>query len=243
MCQNIHDRYFVAYFDFLGFREYVKENPLSFTVSDYKEVLKSIKEKEGIYFDVDKIICSWFSDTFLFCAKADTDEFERAFGNIQLLSSSFFKEMIFKQIPLRGALTVGEFYPEPKRNIFLGKALIKAYDYAENQNWLGFVLTTEIITLLKKYECNEEIGLCERTYKEYKVPYKESKTRRLLAYRLDKFNRNGSNMDARDYWLWDALVQMEHTAPKKAKVKYQKTKEFMLESCPRLKTLVDEEDK
>ncbi len=240
MCQNDKlGQYFVAYFDFLGFEKYVEDNSLNYIVNEYKDVLKSIKEKEGIYFDI--ITCTWFSDTFLFYAKANSDEFERAFGQIQCLSTSFFREMIFNLKPLRGALTIGEFYAEPEHNIFLGEALIKAYKYAENQNWLGFVLTPEIITLLKKYECDKEIGFCEHTYKKYEVPYKEN-NKRLLAWRLDKFNRNGSDMDAKDYWLWDAVVKMEHTAPEKAKVKYKNTKKFILESCPRLKKLVDKEN-
>ncbi len=240
MRQNIHEQYFVAYFDFLGFKEYVKKNPLNLIVSNYKAVLKRIKKKEGIYFDVDKIICQWFSDTFLFCAKANSDQFEQTFFQMQALSMAFFKEMISKHIPLKGALTVGEFYTEPEHGIFLGEALIKAYEYAENQNWLGFVLTPEILTLLEQNKREKEISFCKRHYVEYEVPYKKNTKRRLLAYRLDKFNKGINIKKIGDYNLWRALVQMEHTAPKKAKVKYQNTKEFMLESCALLKTLVGE---
>ena len=39
-----------------------------------------------------------------------------------------------------------------------------------------------------------------------------------------------------------ALVQMEHTAPKEAKVKYENTKKFMLKNCPPLKKLFDKEN-
>ena len=244
MCQNINEQYFVAYFDFLGFKEYVKDNPLNFMVSDYKNILKKIESEKEIYFDSDTIICHWFSDTFLFCAKLDQDNFEKVFCQIQTASMEFFEEMMCSNnpIPLRGALTVGEFYTEPEHDIFLGEALIKAYEYAENIDWLGFVLTPEILTLLKQDKRENEINFCNRHYVEHEVPYKENKKKekptRLLALRLDQFNQDGGNVRL----FWDRLGQMEGTAPKKAKVKYQNTQEFMLKNCPQLKKLIDKEN-
>ncbi len=41
----------------------------------------------------------------------------------------------------RGALGTGQFYADKQNNIFLGSALIDAYEYAEKQDWIGFVVT------------------------------------------------------------------------------------------------------
>jgi len=44
---------------------------------------------------------------------------------------------------------VGELYTQKKKNIFLGRALIDAYEYGEKQNWLGFILTPKVYERLK----------------------------------------------------------------------------------------------
>ncbi len=242
MYQDTYDQYFVAYFDFLGFKEYVKNTSLASVLFLYRDAIKNIYRKTGGYYDPDTMIYQWFSDTFLFCVKLEQDDVEKPFMDIYRLSTTFFRDMICKGIPLRGALTLGGCYADTEHDIFLGEAIIEAYDYAENQNWIGFVLTPEILPLLEQHKCEELIGLVGRTYAEYEVPYRGDEKRKLLAWRLDKYNKNTNIKTTGDYYLWNALVQMEQEAPEEARGKYDNTKKFMLKNCPPLKKLFDKEN-
>ena len=57
--------------------------------------------------------------------------------------------LILKEIPVRGSLSIGDLYTLQRKNIFIGKALIDAYEYGEKQNWLGFILTPSVHAHLK----------------------------------------------------------------------------------------------
>lgn len=231
------DEYLVAYFDILGFKKYVERNRLYSVVSEYKRILQEIQNSSKPRSDLKGFSYHWFSDTFLFLFRLEEENFKCSFDYMMYLSKSFFHKMTLKRQSLRGAFTLGELYAEPKNNIFLGQALIEAHDYAENQDWLGFVLTPTIIERLKKLSCNSY----ERYFVQYKVPYKENKSRNLFALRLDKFNSGVNPRNSRSYDLWPILSIMERNAPKKAWVKYENTKTFMLNNCQPLRDIVQRE--
>jgi hypothetical protein len=81
-----------------------------------------------------------FSDTFILYAAGGSDD---SFLILDSATRTFFTEMVLKRIPLRGALTYGHLYADRAKGIFLGPALIEAYEYAERQNWIGFILTPQ----------------------------------------------------------------------------------------------------
>jgi hypothetical protein len=48
------------------------------------------------------------------------------------------------EMPLRGGIAFGEVYSNPMLNIFLGKALTKAYDLEQSQKWIGVAIDSSV---------------------------------------------------------------------------------------------------
>jgi len=68
-------------------------------------------------------------------------------------------------------MSVGDFYADPKNNIYFGRALIEAYTYGENQDWIGLLLTPSAIEKISQYEIDTKNLL---NYANMKVPYKKN---------------------------------------------------------------------
>jgi len=148
----------IAYFDLLGFTNLVRDKLLEEVLSIYEDAVNALKEsiydleptqvadkdisvKKKIELNRHGISYTWFSDSFIIFSRGDSDkEFER----IESTSRKFFQKLILRKIPVRGALTLGPLYTQQEKNVFIGKALIDAYEYGEKQNWLGFVLTPRV---------------------------------------------------------------------------------------------------
>ena len=135
-----------AYFDLLGFKNKVLNHELGHVLPLYEQVLVNIKNSVG-NLEVKGISYSWFSDTFIVFSRGSTEE---EFHVIEKIASDFFGKLIIQGIPVRGSLTYGELYSQKQKNIFLGKALIDAYEYGERQQWLGFILTPMVYDYFNK---------------------------------------------------------------------------------------------
>lgn len=198
----INGNCWVAYFDILGFenqvldfqKQYGSGNLDVFVKNYYEEILEYIEsqlkkqtEFMPVRFDY---VCS--SDTFLFFAP---DASKDSYLTMDSIGRHFFVGMIWKRIPFRGALTIGDFYADKEKNIFVGQGLIDAYKYAEKQDWIGYVLTPKVYE--KLFETN--LDLRRRSdYVEYDVPIKRKETvngivqikkcrEKLFAHRINKY--------------------------------------------------------
>jgi hypothetical protein len=180
----------VAYFDVLGFRDLVlrfdyPEYPHcygAFVRAIYGHMLESVQK----WAYETRLFCAWFSDTFLLYTPVDS---YGSFAAIAGSASSACSTLVIRHYPVRGALGTGRLYADRERNIFVGSALINAYEYGEKQDWIGFAITPEAN---KKF--NDRVrarGGVKKTpwtccdYYEYDVPIKEtngkSSTERLWA--------------------------------------------------------------
>jgi hypothetical protein len=104
------------------------------------------------------------SDTILIYSEDDTEE---SFGQIVngayvLLQSSFLNSLSFEMkngvthinssrifLPLRGAISHGEFYADSARDIYFGKAFLDAMRWEKEQNWIGAILTPDCVKFFK----------------------------------------------------------------------------------------------
>jgi len=243
----------IAYFDILGFRNVVENLDANGVLDSYKEVLKDIRQ----YSDVR---LKFFSDSFIFYTENDS---EVSFGHMISASTTFFRGMFEKNIPLRGCLTVGQFYVDEKEGVFFGRALIEGYDWAEGQNWIGFVLSEEAENKLGSFQTNYGTFLdilIPYNFLKYEVPYKKGIKRNLLVYNLNiNSDINAPEAKREECRLWNDLISMEGTAKthleekirkkgitglKKCMeyrniiVKYKNTKDFLLCVYPTLKERV-----
>jgi hypothetical protein len=125
-------RKWLAYFDLLGTVEASSNvEPL---FSDYQDCINLAKY---IADQVKNVEVAWFSDTFLLYAPDDS---KKAFNSINIAARWFFDELIYNELPVRGALVCDEFYADKANSIYLGNALAQAHRWAEGFNWIGLVL-------------------------------------------------------------------------------------------------------
>ncbi|MBN2128498.1 MAG: hypothetical protein JW741_03345, partial [Sedimentisphaerales bacterium] len=170
----------LAWFDLLGFKEkthiYADRqygngiDGLSILAGEYIEKALGAIEEELSYqkrFQRAPLYHAHFSDTFVLYAPGDS---RNSFLTMDSAAGTFFTKMVYANMPLRGALTWGRFYVDRPRDILMGPALIKAYEYAEKQDWIGYALTPQAVERLSKVEPPIKLPCC--TYAEWEVPVK-----------------------------------------------------------------------
>ena len=203
----------VAYFDLLGFGKYVKNHELNEIVNFYdiirqnmRQIITGYKEKRGIKY-------SHFSDSFLMYSKTDS---MTSFDLIDKAAKFFFTRLIEKKIPLRGAITVGEFYTHEHKNVFLGKALVDVVRYADCQDWVGFILTPMAESKISKNNYPLQ------NYIKCNIPLNSKRKNALSCFAFDMVKMdNGNNI------LFDKIVKMKDKAPKKYREKYKNSENFI----------------
>lgn len=205
-----------SYFDLLGFSRLVREHIIEYVLPLYEEVLETIAEKAGPK-EKHGISYSWFSDTFIVYTKSDS---LKDFGHIEQASRLFFQKLIIREIPVRGAMTIGKLYTNKVKNIFLGEALIDAYEYAEDQDWLGFILTPSIYHKLKNGPFDLSQRLHYRRVENSRI-FKNKNRDNVYAFAFNNGALNGRNA------FIDAIQSMKRQAGEAHIQKYRNTEQFI----------------
>ena len=130
-----------CYLDLLGFTIQVQSGRIEDVMVDYEDAIGDLRRSKSSTY-AKTVMHSWFSDTFIIYSTGDSPAL---FAAVEQVGRLFFQRLIMRGVPVRGSLTHGSLYSQAKRNVFVGPALIDAYYHAENQNWLGFVLTPKAI--------------------------------------------------------------------------------------------------
>ena len=194
-CQAIR---WVSYLDLLGFTEIIRMKGWIYVFSHYAQALEHFIQ--DLDFDL-RIEKTWFSDTFLLYSPDNTDS---SFTAIESITRWFVNSLIFDGIPVRGAMACGDFYADKENSMFFGQALVEAYNYGENQDWIGFVLSPSAVNRMS------EIGLPphERlNYAYWQIPYKN--TDNTLPESLPAYIIGGATeINNRNPYL-DKLVEMK----------------------------------
>ena len=205
-----------AYFDLLGFANLVRTHKIEHVLPLYAEVLATITQKaesrrsKGISY-------TWFSDTFIIFTRGSS---EKEFSLIEQVSRLFFQKLILSQIPVRGALTVGLLYTQQQKNIFLGEALIDAYEYGEKQDWLGFLLTPSA------YQHLEGTSLHLERRAHYRVVDIEGVIKHPQSQNVFAFAFNNGWVNGKNPYL-QAVQSMKRKAGEAFQTKYLHTEEFI----------------
>lgn len=205
-----------AYFDLLGFSELVRTSEIHSVLPTYEKALEVIKEKanpkkaKGIGY-------SWFSDTFIIFTKGNSLE---DFGLIEQTSRLFFQRLILHEIPVRGALSFGDLYTQQEKNIFLGEALMDAYEYGEKQNWLNFVIAPSAYDALAKLSFPME----ERA--DYRLVIKKGVITHPNNENVWAYAFNNGTVNIQNSFL-KALLAMREKSPPEVHDIYDNTIEFI----------------
>ncbi|MCD4831868.1 MAG: hypothetical protein K8R02_08730 [Anaerohalosphaeraceae bacterium] len=204
--QIIDGNRWVTHFDILGFKSRVESMAKDRLNDTQTSCIAEICEKALEECEKNKDICKFifFSDSFIFYTD---DASQDSFKTIELVSAMFFHEMFHERIPMRGCLSTGRFYTDEEKRIFFGPAHIDAYELAEGQNWIGFVLSEKTKEKLASFERTGFKSNHNLRFLEYEVPYKKDPCeRKLLTYNLKLLSKPSS------YQLLDALDNMKHIA-------------------------------
>lgn len=205
-----------SYFDLLGFANLVRTNEIHNVLPIYEKVLEAIEEKANLK-KTKGISYSWFSDTFILFTKGSSLE---EFSLIEQASRLFFQKLILHEIPVRGALSFGDLYTQQEKNVFLGEALMDAYEYGEKQNWLNFVIAPSACNALEKqnFPMNERAHY--RQVRESSV-ITHPNTENVWAYAFNNGSVNNKNP------FLKALVSMKENSPIEVQDKYINTIQFI----------------
>jgi hypothetical protein len=211
---NYSCRWF-CYLDILGFSRLVESEGINGILASYEKALRHA-ERGASRGKRDGISYSWFSDTFILYSSKDTAE---DFARVESAGRVFFQTLIQARIPVRGAISCGEFYSQKERNVFIGRALIDSHCYGEKQRWLGFVLTPSAVARMS------DLGLDVRKRAFYKpVPagvFEPPLPGPVWAYAFNNAAVNGESP------FPGALMEMRQAAPQDARAKYKRTLRFI----------------
>lgn len=187
--ENNYSRRWLAYFDLLGTRHLIESQNIRKVFSVYDNAINEAKRRSQYHQQVTPI---WFSDTFVFYSEDDSGE---AFASIDAVSRWFVYFLIQDSIPVRGAISCGEFYADRHYSLYFGPPLVEAYEYGEAQDWIGFLLTPSAVIQIDSLN----IPSAERyNYCYWQIPFKSGKIstkEQLPACILGQWNiTNGENL-------------------------------------------------
>jgi hypothetical protein len=211
-------RRWLGYFDLLGTRTKIESGGYLQVFDVYAKALEKSKQWKANSPSIQHVC---FSDTFLIYSSTDSAQ---DFALIDQVARWFIYELIVAKIPVRGAISCGDFYSDCEQNLYFGKALIEAYEYGEAQDWLGFLLTPSAVLQLDKVglPANERLS-----YAYWHIPFKDGRghglTNELPACILGGWvTINGENLCAK------AIAEMKERITDQGHLKkYSNTLEFI----------------
>lgn len=154
---------FIAYFDLMGFKDFVYRNShdeVKKTVDFVCNIVKTIDSiglkilngktsKAPNSFSEVAVRAVVFSDSVIFISNSNTIHDAR---EIIFVSGYFLCKLFDKSIPVKGALAYGTFTADFEKSSFFGRPLIDAFLLAEETYFYGAVLHHTFETYWKKID-------------------------------------------------------------------------------------------
>lgn len=145
------DKHFIAVCDILGFRSLVMTRGLEDLMASELSWFRRLLAFSVVHGDVPdlppelsvlrnqgKVGFAWFSDTILVYALDDDDLSCRKV--LETVGWLLFTTMT-SSTRIRAGIAYGEFYADPTNELYVGPALVEAYELEQAQAWAGAVLT------------------------------------------------------------------------------------------------------
>lgn len=181
-----HDGW-IASFDILGFKGLANVEKHEFKArlsqSVHNEAVEKLQSSCGSFKEMN-VGCLWFSDTFVIFSLDDSG---KCYALIQQAAKRFFEECLYARIPLRGAISVGSIIRSQDNRVLMGRAFVDAYQYGEDQDWIGLLLTPMAV---------KKIRLCglfpeRHDFVFWKaIPMRKYDRADVMAYRLQRGSAN-----------------------------------------------------
>jgi hypothetical protein len=217
-------RAWVAYFDILGFKEELKRTRqnisyLGLLQCKIDEIIEDLQAQVTEFKNVD---CLFYADTFIFYSKSNEN---RNYAGIVHVATHFIERCLGKGIPLRGAISFGNIAVGYDKRCLIGEAFLESHLYAEDQNWLGLILTPSASRQVKEIAREENTGLdpVHHGFINRDIPLQKYSIfdDEIYAY---TFCRGIANFPCPHL---EKLREMKKQSPEFAKVKYENTIKFI----------------
>ncbi len=165
---------FIAYFDIMGFKDFIYRNShkkvskimdeivkVVSEIKDYEsELLKSPIDKRNKTFLEGKVVLPViFSDSIIFISESDT---QYDLHKILLVSSFFLAQSICSSIPVKGAISHGLFTADFEKSKFFGQPLIDAFLLADEAQFYGVIVHNSVEARFNKRGTPEYEDLIKR---------------------------------------------------------------------------------
>lgn len=194
---------FFGFFDILGYKNLIENNELNDLIQIFDEIILNVEkeavtisglDKEQMFIFQPKVETRVFSDTIILYQTEPKQLFFPTAPSVLLKSSLLLRFAFERGIPIRGAISYGEYYIHENR--FLGKPILETHEEERSQKWSGAILCKsaeeKIETLLEgannKYINFRGINMnpkswlkysLEHILHRYSVPMKKGRTLRL----------------------------------------------------------------
>jgi len=186
---------------------------------DFDPPPKNLKDLRRIC----KIGVAWFSDTVLLFTKEDTDE--QVVELINCVGYLISDNMKFKETRLRAGVAYGEAMMDYKNDIYLGKALIEAYELEQKQKWAGGAITKSAERRIMPIQ-NE---LIHNWLIKYDVPIEDNESAKLYAINWTKKPKHQKFIRWKDGR--EQPTPEEELAKKDIVLKWRNTNKFHNDVC------------
>ena len=205
----------VGVFDILGFKNEIEKLDNEYNRMLLESKLKDLYQVlESDIMDHGKIKYFAFSDTIVLFTQ-----------NMKIESYPWFllqcEQLIIKSIcvelPLRGAMSFGTAYINKNPIMIMGEPFVEAFEYAEDQDWIGLLLTPSATKKVRENGLEPQ----HHHYIESDIPLRQKEKNNVLAFRFQK----GSANFKCPYIPF--LKSMKSRAPDSSKHKYQRTIDFI----------------
>lgn len=187
---------FVGLFDILGFSNMVKNDQLEHVWKSYNDIKSSttfIKDNLESLLKRKIVNIETFSDTFLIYtadhrdkSQEDIDEYFNAMLGV---CEALFHSANTKQIPIRGAITVGELIVD--ESLIIGKPIVEAYEMEKDQNWMGCWISDDAIKCVSKKRLDRHMH--GNLILKYNIPFKKGNIKECYVFNwagVDGFSEN-----------------------------------------------------
>ena len=147
---------YVAYFDMLGLKTATLKNPseaweaLSALRHCMDEILKlKVQVSSRNIVLINRIKAFILADSILIFTGEDT---LYDLSVILTLTSELFSRALNKCVPLRGAITHGEFFYNLNLNLFCGIPFVRAYELEKKAQWSGVIVDNDVFDHYEKWK-------------------------------------------------------------------------------------------
>jgi len=205
----------VAFLDILGFKDLISKYSADNIAEKYSRVIDMTKSfnkdifpdsKEPSLFTSKSKDNRWciskiFSDSIILVAHDDGEE---SCLRLLIYVWKLLQASLSMQMPFRGGIGYDEMFVDETKEIFLGRALTKAYELEGSQEWIGVAIHKDIEEAYSGIFNNSLHPYLKNIFLKYPVPFKgggvkmlhtinwrfnlivEEGTRSLMPYSMDK---------------------------------------------------------